>query len=122
MALTVEFLATDDREPRTFAPDIIGCLFGYAHLTNTRSLTLVGDPDANAYELLFSFASSEKKEQFLELIRSNLDMGNHSIENDLLAPTIQEIEDARPLAMVLLQDVLNHAALIAENGNCGYTG
>jgi hypothetical protein len=47
-----------------FASDIIGYLFGYAHLTNTRSLALVGDPDANAYELLFSFSSSEEKDQF----------------------------------------------------------
>jgi hypothetical protein len=39
-----------------FASDIIGYLFGYAHLTNTRSLALVGDPEANAYELLFSFS------------------------------------------------------------------
>jgi hypothetical protein len=38
-----------------FASDIIGYLFGYAHLTNTCSLALVGDPEANAYELLFSF-------------------------------------------------------------------
>ena len=112
MALTVEFLATDDPEARTFASDIIGYLFGYAHLTNTGSLALVGDLDANAYELLFSFASSEKKEQFLELVLSNLDMGNDYIENDLLAPTIQEIKDVRPLATVLLPDVLNHAALI----------
>ena len=67
---TVEFLPTDDPEARMFASDIIGYLFGYAHLTNTRSLALVGDPDANAYELLFSFSSSEEKKQFLELVRS----------------------------------------------------
>ena len=41
-----------------FASDIIGYLFGYAHLTNTRSLALVDDPEANAYELLFSFPSN----------------------------------------------------------------
>jgi hypothetical protein len=40
-------------------------------------------------------------------------MGNDYIENDLLSPTTEEIKDARPLAMVLPQDVLNHAALIA---------
>ena len=96
-----------------FASDIIGNMFGYAHLTNTRSLALVGDPEANAYELLFSFSSSEEKDQFLELVRSNLYMGNDYIENDLLSPTTEEIKDARPLAMVLPQDVLNHATLIA---------
>jgi hypothetical protein len=70
---------------RIFASDIIGHLFGYAHLTNPRSLALVGDPDANAYELLFSFSLSEEKKQFLEPVRSNPDMGNDYIENDLSA-------------------------------------
>ncbi len=105
-----------------FASDIIGYLFGYAHLTNTRSLALVGDPDANAYELLFSFSSSDEKDQFLELVRSNLDMGNDYIENDFLLPTTEEIKDARPLAMVLPKDVLNHAALIAATLCAGTQG
>jgi len=109
---TVEFLSTDDPEARIFASDIIGYLFGYAHMTNTRSLALVGDPDANAYELLFSFSSSEEKKQFLELVRSNPEMGNDYIENDLLSPTTEEIKDARPFAMVLPHDVLNHGGLI----------
>ena len=106
-------MPNDDPEARTFASDIIGYLFGYAQLTNTRSLALVGDPDANAYELLFSFSSSEEKKQFLELVRSNPDMGNDYVENDLLSPTNEEIKDARPLAMVLPQDGLNYAAMIA---------
>jgi hypothetical protein len=69
---TVEFLPTDDPEARIFASDIIGYLFGYAHLTNTRSLALVGDPDANAYELLFSF-SSLHKDRHLQTTESNCD-------------------------------------------------
>ena len=73
----------------------------YAHLTDSRSLVLVGDSDANAYELLFAFSSSEEKKQVLELIRSNLDMGNDYIENDLLSPTTEEIKHARPLAIGL---------------------
>src|SRR2546427_12985951 len=109
---TVELLPTDDQGARLFAAEVIGYLFGYAHLTNTRSLALVGDPDANAYELLFAFSSSEEKKQFLELVRSNPEMGNDYIENDLLSPTTEEIKDARPLAMILPQYVLNHAALI----------
>ena len=92
----VEFLPTDDPAARIFASDIIGYLFGYADMTNTRSLALVGDPDANAYELLFSFSSSEEKKQFLELVRSNPEMGNDYIENDLLSPTTEEIKDACP--------------------------
>ena len=77
---TVEFIPEDNGEARLFATEIIGHLFGYAQATNTRAL--VGDADANAYELVFSFASSEGKEQFLYLVRTNEDMGNAYIEND----------------------------------------
>ena len=63
---------------------------------NTRCLALVGDPEADAYELLFSFSSTEEKDQFLELLRSNPDMGNDYSENDLLSPTTEETRDARP--------------------------
>ena len=62
---------------------------------------------------MVSFSSSQEKDQFLELGRSNPDMGNDYIENDLLLPTTEEIKDARPVAMVLPKDVLNHAAPIA---------
>jgi hypothetical protein len=102
---TVEFLPSDLRFGHHRVPVRV------CHLTNTRSLALVGDPDANAYELLFSFSSPKEKKQFLE-VRSNPEMGNDYIENDLLSPTTKEIKDARPLAMVLPQDVLNHATLI----------
>jgi hypothetical protein len=60
---TVEFIPDDDEEARLFATEIIGHLFGYAQATNTRALSLVGDANAHAYELLFSFASSEGKER-----------------------------------------------------------
>jgi hypothetical protein len=76
-------------------------------------LALLGDPDANAYELLFSFSSPEEKEQFLDLVRANDDMGNDYIENDFMSPTTEEITKARPLAMVLPEDVVTHATLIA---------
>src|SRR5260370_32575920 len=59
---TVEFLPTDDPEARLFAADIIGYLCGYAHLTNTPSLPLLGNPDRTAYELLFSFPSPTRKD------------------------------------------------------------
>jgi hypothetical protein len=61
----------------------------------------------------FPFRRLKSKDQFVELVRSNLDMGNDYIENDLLSPTTEEIKDERPLAMVLPQDVLNCAMLIA---------
>jgi hypothetical protein len=57
-------------------PEIIGYLVGYANLTNTRSLALLGDADASAYELLFSFSSRKEKNEFLNLVRSNEGMGN----------------------------------------------
>jgi hypothetical protein len=108
----VEFLPTDDPEARFSAADIIGCLVGYANLTNTRSLALLGDPDASAYELLFSFTSPEEKNEFLNLVRSNEDMGKDYII-ELTPPTTEEIRNARPLATVLPQDALTHAMLIA---------
>src|ERR1700723_563757 len=108
----VEFLPTDDPEARLFAADIIGYLVGYANLTNTRSLALLGDPDASAYELLFSFSSPEEKNEFLNLVRSNEDMGNEYII-ELTPPTTEEIRNARPLAAVLPEDVMTHATLVA---------
>jgi hypothetical protein len=108
----VEFLPTDNPEARLFAAEIIGYLVGYANLTNTRSLVLLGDPDASAYELLFSFSSTEEKTEFLNLVRSNGEMGkDYMIE--LTPPTTEEIRNARPLATVLPQDALTHAMLIA---------
>jgi hypothetical protein len=108
----VEFLPTDNAGARLFAADIIGHLVGYANLTNTRSLALLGDPDASAYELLFSFSSPEERNEFLNLVRSNEDMGNEYII-ELTPPTTEEIRNARPLAMVLPHDALTHTMLIA---------
>jgi hypothetical protein len=108
----VEFLPTDNPEARLFAADIIGYLIGYANLTNTRSLALLGDPDASAYELLFSFSSPKEKNEFLNLVRSNEDMGkDYMIE--FTPPSTEEIRNARPLATVLPQDALAHAVLMA---------
>ena len=87
-------------------------LVGYAQLTNTRVLALLGDPDASAYELLFSFASPEEKNQFLNLVRSNEDMGNDYI-TELTPPTTEEIRNALPLATVIPEDAFTHAMLIA---------
>jgi hypothetical protein len=109
---TIEFLPGDDPEGRLFGADIIGYLVGYAQLTNTRVLALLGDSDAGAYEFLFSFSSPEEKIEFLNLVRSNEDMGNDYII-ELTPPTTEEIRNARPLATVLPQDALTHAMLIA---------
>ena len=57
---TVGFLPTDDPEARRYSADIIDYLVGYADLSNTRSLALLRDPDASAYELLFPFSTPEE--------------------------------------------------------------
>jgi hypothetical protein len=40
----IEFLPGDDPEGRLFGADIVGYLVGYAQLTNTRVLALIGEP------------------------------------------------------------------------------
>src|SRR5208337_829381 len=105
-------LPTDNPEAWLFAADIIGYLVGYANLTNTRSLALLGDPDASAYELLFSFSSPEEKNEFLNLVRANEDMG-HDYIIEFTLPTSEEVRNARPLATALPQDALTHVMLIA---------
>ncbi len=119
---TVELFPRDDPEARIFAADLVGYLIGYAHLTDTRSLALVGDPVDDAYEFLFSFSSPEGKRQFLELIRSNEDLGDAYIENDLMFPTLEEIRDARPIANVLPEDVFYRATLIVASLCSGRSG
>jgi hypothetical protein len=114
----VEFLPTDNPEARPFAAAIIGYLVGYASLTNTRSPALLGDPDASAYELLFSFPSPEAKSEFLHLVRSNEDKGNDYII-ELTPPTTEEIRNARPLATVLPHDALTHPVLISATLSAG---
>jgi hypothetical protein len=85
----VEFLPTDNPHARLFAADIIGYLVGYANLTNTRSLALLGDPDASTYEILFSF-SSQKTTELPNLVRSNEDMGNEYIIETVAQIVAQE--------------------------------
>lgn len=111
---TVEFLPSNDPEGRVFASDIVGYLFGYAQLTDARTLALVGDTEAGAYELLSSFSTPGDKDKFLDLVRSNEDMGNDYIENDFMSPTTEEIRNARPLVAVLPEDIVSRATLIAS--------
>ena len=111
---TVEFLSSNDPEGRAFGADIIGYLLGYAQLTNSLALALEGDPEAGAYELLLSFSTPGDKDQFLNLVRSNEDMGSDYIQNDFMSPTTEEIRNARPLGVVLPEDVVSRAMLIAS--------
>ena len=109
----VEFLNDEDPEGRELAADTIGYLLGYAHLTNTRSLALIGDSAEMAYEILFSFSSPLEKARFLDLIRSNDDLGSEYVDNDLVQPVKDEIRSAQPLATILPQTALTRALLIA---------
>jgi hypothetical protein len=109
----VEFLNDEDTEGRDLAADTIGYLLGYARLTNTRSLALLGDPSAEAYEILFSFSTPEEKARFLEMVRLNDDLGADYIDTDLLRPIVDEIREARPIAEVLPRDVLTRVTLLA---------
>jgi hypothetical protein len=118
----VEFLNDEDAEGRDIAADTIGYLWGYARLTNTRSLAPLGDPSAEAYEVLFSFSTPVDKARFLEMVRSNDDLGNHYIDTDLLRPTLDEIREARPIATVLPQEALVRASLIAAAVCSGSSG
>jgi hypothetical protein len=108
----VEFLPTDNAEARLFAADIIGYLVGYANLTNTRSLVLLGDLTPALTSFYFPFRLLKEKNEFLNLVRANEDMGKDYII-ELTPPTTEEIRNARPLATVLPQDALTHAMLIA---------
>ena len=110
---SVEFLAEDDPEAQDETAESIGYLLGYAHMTNTRSLALLADAHGVAYEILFSFHSPESKSKFLDLIRSNPDLGRGYTDSDLMQPTVEEIRDARPLAAVLPEKVMARVALVA---------
>ncbi len=62
-----------------FGPDIIAICLADAQLTNARSLALVGDSEAGACELPFSFSRTDDKDQFLDLVRSNEEVGSENI-------------------------------------------
>src|SRR5258707_12095654 len=62
--------------------------------------------------------SVEEKNEFLNLVRSNEDMGKDYII-ELKPPTTEEIRNARPLATVLPQDALTHVMLIAATLGAG---
>jgi hypothetical protein len=68
--------------------------------------------NSQASPIMFSFSSPEEKNEFLNMVRSNEDMGNDYII-ELTPPTTEEIRNARPLATVLPHNALAHAMLIA---------
>jgi hypothetical protein len=107
----IEFLREDDSEDHARATKSIGYLFAYAQMTDTRMLALVGDPNEDAYELLFSFSSAENKADFLHLLRSN--DATACGDDEILVPRQDEIEAAQPIARVLPEDVMRQVTVIA---------
>jgi len=95
-------------------------MLAYAQMTDTRVLALVGDPEADAYELLFSFNSPDNKEEFLRLLKSNeiTDCEDEMI----LVPIQKEIDVAQPVSRVLPKDVFQQVTLIAAALISGQTG
>jgi len=109
--VVIEFLRRDDDEDRARGTEAIGYMFAFAQMTDTRMLALVGDPEADAYELLFSFSSSANKAEFLRLLQSN---DETRCEDDLiLVPRQDEIKAAQPIARVLPADVMRQITVIA---------
>jgi len=109
--VVIEFLRRDDEEDRARGTEAIGYMFAFAQMTDTRMLALVGDPQADAYELLFSFSSPANKAEFLRLFQSNEET---RCEDDMiLVPRQDEIDAAQPIALVLPADVMREVTVIA---------
>ena len=107
----IEFLHRDDEEDRARATEAIGHMLAFAQMTDTRMLALVGDPEADAYELLFSFSSPVNKAEFLRLLHSN--DATDCEDDEILIPPQAEIEAAQPIARVLPADVMRQVTVIA---------
>ncbi|WP_035348843.1 hypothetical protein [Edaphobacter aggregans] len=107
----IEFLRRDDDEGRARGAESIGYMLGFARMTDTRMLALVGDAEADIYELMFSFSSAENKAEFLRLLHSN--DATDCEDNEILIPRQDEIEAAQPIARVLPEDVMQQVTVIA---------
>lgn len=64
--------------------------------------------------VLVLISGAGDKDQFLDLVRSNENMGSDYIENDFMSPTTEEIMNARPLVAVLPENIESCATLIAS--------
>ena len=109
--MLIEFLPRDDDKDRARGTEAIGYMFAFAQLTNTRMLALVGDPQEDAYELLFSFSSPARKAEFLSLLQANDE--TRCGEDMILVPRQEEIKAAQPIARVLPADVMQQVTIIA---------
>jgi len=107
----IEFLPSDEESERARGASVVGYLSAYAQMTNTRMLALLGGPVGEAYELLFSFSSEEDKAEFLRLMQSN--EATQTETELIVVPSSDEIRDAKPIGLVLPEDVLRHATAVA---------
>lgn len=92
--------------------ETLGHLLGYADITNTRCLALMGDQEAGVYEILFSFDSAESKAEFMKFVAA--DLGQDFIQNRLSVPCASEIASSRPVSSVIPPAALVHANLVAQ--------
>ncbi len=109
----VTFLPRHRPDALARATEGIGYMLAYAQMTDTRMLALLGDPQGDAYELLFSFSSPKNKAEFLHLLQSN--RKTEFEEEEILVPTRREIEAAQPIARVLPEDVMRQVTTIASD-------
>jgi len=86
-------------------------MLAFAQMTDTRMLALVGDPQMDAYELLFSFSSPSNKAEFLRLLQSHEE--TRCEEDMIMVPRQDEIEAAQPVARVLPAEVMRQVTVIA---------
>jgi hypothetical protein len=72
---------------------------------------LLGDPDAEGYELLFSFSSQKARQRFVDLMQSNALTKNDP--ETMMVPSAEEIRDAKPLGLILDEDIMRHVNTVA---------
>lgn len=107
----IEFLPRHDAEDRARGTDAIAYMLAFAQMTDTRMVALIGDPEADAYELLFSFSSPGNKAEFLRLLKSN--DATDCEDDEILVPEQAEIDAAQPIARVLPEDVMQRVTIMA---------
>lgn len=108
----MEFLRDDGLEERSRGAEAIGYMLAYANMTDTRMLALVGSAKEGAYELLFSFNSTENKMEFLRLLQSN--DATACEEEEILVPRQDEIDAAQLITRVLPADVFRHVMVTSS--------
>jgi hypothetical protein len=94
--------------------ETLGHLLGYADITNTRCLALVGDREAGVYEILLSFDCAQSKTEFMGYVAAAEGLGQDFIQNGLSVPSASEIERSLPVSSVIPPTALVQANLVAQ--------